>query len=142
LIPLTRPLLFRTAVPAHPSYSSRVRRMVTAHLNLWRLPELLDDAVLATAELFANAVRHTSGAPQDLVTVTLECTGDELRVTVADPSPLLPRPRSPDEDAESGRGLGIVAALADAWGTAPAEPGSRGKQVWVTLSVKGARERG
>lgn len=141
MIPLSRPLLFTTTVPAHPSYSSRVRRMVTAHLNLWRLPALLDDAVLATAELFANAVRHTAGAPQDQVTVTLECSGDELRVTVADPSPLLPEPCTPDADAESGRGLAIVAALADAWGTAAAEPGCRGKKVWFTISAEGARER-
>jgi anti-sigma regulatory factor (Ser/Thr protein kinase) len=136
LIPLSKPLLFQTAVPAHPSHASGVRRWVTAHLNLWRLSELLDNAVLATAELFANAVRHIGGSPHDIITITLECTKEELRITVADPSPRLPRPCAPDESAESGRGLSIVSALADDWGTAPADPGAPGKKVWFTLSTK------
>ncbi|WP_255946324.1 ATP-binding protein [Streptomyces odontomachi] len=131
-----RPLLFRTAVPAHPAHASGVRRMVTAHLKLWRLSDLLDSAVLATAELFANAVRHTGGGARDVVTITLACTAEELQVTVADPCPRLPRPGIPDETAESGRGLAIVCALADDWGTAPPDPGSRGKKVWFTLSTK------
>jgi len=110
--------------------------MVTAHLNLWRLSELLDNAVLATAELFANAVRHGGGTPHDIITITLERTADELRVTIADPSPLLPRPCMPDEAAESGRGLAIVSALVDDWGTAPCDPHASGKKVWFTLAIK------
>ncbi|GHJ39289.1 ATP-binding protein [Streptomyces sp. TS71-3] len=137
MIPLSRPLLFQTAVPAHPSHASGVRRMVTAHLNLWRLSELVDNAVLATAELFANAVRHASSNPRDVVTLTLECTDRELRVTVADSSPLQPRLRTPDAAAESGRGLSIVAALVDDWGTVPPDPGTTGKKVWFTLCVEG-----
>ncbi|GHH83443.1 hypothetical protein GCM10018793_45540 [Streptomyces sulfonofaciens] len=137
MIPLSKPLLFRTAVPAHPSHASGVRRMVTAHLNLWRLSELLDNAVLATAELFANAVRHASSHPRDVITITLECTDRELRVTVADPSPMPPRPRAPDASAESGRGLSIVSALVDDWGTAPPDPHSNGKKVWFTLCTGG-----
>ncbi len=137
MTPLSKPLLFQAAVPAHPAHASGVRRMVTAHLNLWRLSELLDNAVLATAELFANAVRHAAGTSRDIITITLERTAEELRVTVADPSPQLPRPCTPDEAAESGRGLSIVAALVDDWGTAPADPHTPGKKVWFTLATKG-----
>lgn len=144
MIPLSRPLLFQATVPAHPSYCSGVRRMVTAHLNLWRLSELRDNAVLATAELFANAIRHAGRGPHDVITLTLECTTDELRVTLADRCPALPQPRMPDDTAESGRGLAIVAALVDDWGATPCRPPASGKKVWFTLAVKGlnARSRG
>ncbi|MGW0825408.1 ATP-binding protein [Streptomyces sp. NPDC002845] len=111
--------------------------MVAAHLRLWQLSALVDDAVLATGELFANAVRHASTDPADTVAVTLEFCGRELRVTLADSSPVLPLPRVPDAGTESGRGLSIVAALADDWGTAPPEPGDTGKRVWFSLAVGG-----
>jgi anti-sigma regulatory factor (Ser/Thr protein kinase) len=112
--------------------------MVAAHLTHWRLAEILDNAVLATDELFANAVKYGSGGPGDTITITLEYTERELRVTVADLSPLLPRTRTAGTSAECGRGLAIVAALADSWGTAPPEPGAQGKRVWFALSLKGA----
>jgi anti-sigma regulatory factor (Ser/Thr protein kinase) len=112
--------------------------MVAEHLTDLRLPpEHLDIAVLATDELFANAVKHGSPDPGDPITVTVECTGCALRVTVADHSPALPRLRTADGAEESGRGLAIVAALTDDWGSAPADPGTTGKRVWFTLSVQG-----
>jgi anti-sigma regulatory factor (Ser/Thr protein kinase) len=111
--------------------------MVAAHLRLWRLSSVVDDAVLATDELFANAVRHASTDPGDTVGVTLEYTGDRLRVTLTDSSPVRPVPRAPEAGAESGRGLSIVAALADDWGTDPPGPGDIGKRVWFSLAVEG-----
>ncbi|QFR02322.1 ATP-binding protein [Streptomyces phaeolivaceus] len=124
------------AVPARPSCAARVRRTVAAHLARWELSAILDDAVLATDELFANAVRHASTDPADTVGVVLECSGRELRVTLADPSPAPPRPRAATPLAESGRGLSLVAALADDWGTDPPEPGDAGKRVWFSLAVR------
>ncbi|WP_258539429.1 ATP-binding protein [Streptomyces ipomoeae] len=135
MISLKRSRLFQMAVPAHPSCAARVRRMVAAHLTLWGLPALVDDAVLATDELFTNAVRHASTDPADTVSLLLECSERELRVTLADPSPALPR-RAVDGAAESGRGLSIVAALADDWGTDPPDPGAVGKKVWFSLAVR------
>ncbi|WP_055529404.1 ATP-binding protein [Streptomyces graminilatus] len=135
MISLRRPRLLQVAVPAHPSCAARVRRTVTEHLTRWHLCHLLDEAVLATSELFANAVRHAGTAPADSIALVLEHTEGELRVTLSDPSPLLPRPRTPDTAAESGRGLAIVAALADDWGTAPADPGTPGKKVWFSLAT-------
>ncbi|GAA3803000.1 hypothetical protein GCM10023083_42800 [Streptomyces phyllanthi] len=111
--------------------------MVAAHLRLWRLPHLVDDTVLATGELFANAVRHASTDPSDTVGVTLEYSGDRLRVTLADSSSVQPRPRTPDAGAETGRGLSIVEALADDWGTDPPGPGDIGKTVWFSMDVRG-----
>ncbi|MBW8738633.1 MAG: ATP-binding protein [Streptomyces turgidiscabies] len=135
MISLSRPSLFQVVVPAHPSCAARVRRAVAAHLTFWHLSHLLDDAVLATDELFANAVSHAGAGPGDSVAIVLEHSEHELRVTVSDNSSLLPRPRTSGSAAESGRGLAIVAALADDWGTAPPEPGTVGKKVWFSLLV-------
>ncbi|MEU0039436.1 ATP-binding protein, partial [Streptomyces sp. NPDC006333] len=41
--------------------------------------------------------------------------GDCLHVSVHDEDPTLPRPREPQTGATSGRGMGIVGALADDW---------------------------
>lgn len=124
----------RTTVRAHPSRAAGVRTMVAEHLAHLRLPpDPLDDAVLATDELFANAVGHGSPGPADTITVTLERTAHGLRVTVSDHSSDPPRARTADAAAESGRGLAIVAALADDWGVAPPDPGTTGKKVWFTL---------
>ncbi|MEU5085485.1 ATP-binding protein [Streptomyces sp. NPDC021356] len=128
-----------STVPADPSWAAAVRRLVRRHLARLRLSaDQCDSAVLATDELFANAVRHASTGPRDTVTLTIERTARTLRVTVADRSPLPPRRRTADAAAESGRGLAIVAALADDWGLAPPEPGTSGKGVWFTLSLRGA----
>ncbi|MFF4861211.1 ATP-binding protein [Streptomyces sp. NPDC002405] len=132
------PFRVRSTVPADPSWAAAVRRLVAEQFA--RLPlsaDQRDGAVLAADELFANAVKHARTGPDDTVTVTVEWSPYTLRVTVADSSPVLPRPRPADANAESGRGLAIVAALADDWGMAPPEPGHPGKRVWFTLRRRG-----
>ncbi|MCX4903046.1 ATP-binding protein [Streptomyces sp. NBC_00878] len=132
------PRLLRIVVPAQASRASGVRRTVAEQLSYLRLPaERLDNAVLATDELFANAVKYGSPDAGDMVTVTVECTDHEVRVTVADRSPDLPRHRTADVAEESGRGLAIVAALVDDWGIAPPAPGETGKRVWFSLEIQG-----
>ncbi|MFF2997829.1 ATP-binding protein [Streptomyces sp. NPDC057950] len=138
VFPVVPPGLLRATVPAQASRAAGVRTLVAECLARLRLPpEPLDNAVLATGELFANAVGHGSSGPADTITVTLERTGHELRVTVADASAVLPRPRTTDPATESGRGLAIVAALSDDWGIAPPDPGTTGKKVWFTLVLRG-----
>lgn len=130
--------LLRWTFPADPSWAAAVRHTVTDRLaTVLPHPEQIDNAALATGELFANAVRHAGHGPGDTITVAVECTEHVLRVIVADRSPLPPRPQPTDDCAESGRGLAIVSALTNGWGTAPPEPGSPGKRVWFTM----ARER-
>ncbi|MEH0416503.1 ATP-binding protein [Streptomyces sp. B21-083] len=135
MISPSRPRLLQVALPAHPSGAARIRRTVAGHLTRWQLSHLVDDAVLATDELFANAVSHAGTGPADSIALVMEHTEHELRVTLSDPSPLLPRPRTPGTSAESGRGLSIVAALTDGWGTAPPDPGTPGKKVWFSMST-------
>ncbi|CAM5369746.1 ATP-binding protein [Streptomyces violaceorubidus] len=51
--------------------------------------------------------------------------------------PAIPPERSPDH--ESGRGLILVDALADRWGTEPFPPS--GKTVWALLTQSPPRDR-
>ena len=77
----------------------------------WRLPHLVDAVVLAVSELVTNAVRH--GWPP--VSVELQRQEQQVHLHVHDGNPVEP-PVPADEvdaDAESGRGFGIVAAVAD-----------------------------
>ncbi|MER5385611.1 ATP-binding protein [Streptomyces sp. NPDC002688] len=137
-IPVPGSHLARTTVPAHPSRASGVRDLVAGHLRRLRLPaECVDDAVLATDELFVNALEHGSPDRGDTVTVTVECGPRELRVSVADRSFALPGARTAAGAEESGRGLAIIAALTDDWGVAPADPGTRGKKVWFSMVLQG-----
>ena len=77
-----------------------------------------DAAVLLTSELFGNSVRYSrSGEPGETVTVPVTAGGGIIRVEVADRSGRgVPELRLADGDAEGGRGLRLVAALAARWG--------------------------
>ncbi|MGW0971138.1 ATP-binding protein [Streptomyces sp. NPDC002516] len=128
----------RTTVPAHPSRVPGVRAMVAEYLTRLRLPaRRVEDAVLAAGELLTNALRHGSPDRADTITVGIECSARELRISVADRSSALPERRTADGCDQSGRGLTIVAALSDDWGVAPADPGTTGKKVWFSMVLHG-----
>jgi len=76
-----------------------------------------DTAVLLVGELVANSVQHSdSSLPGQTITVTATAGADGLLVEVTDRSGAgLPVLRH-DGQAESGRGLHLVDALADRWG--------------------------
>jgi anti-sigma regulatory factor (Ser/Thr protein kinase) len=139
----TRPaVLLRRRVPltAGLGAAGEARGEVRAAISLWDVPVDLDVAVLLTSELVTNAITHeVSGA----VLLVISCSGGELRVDVHDTSCDLPVVVDAPADAETGRGLMLVAALSDDWGfyRTPA-----GKAVYFTLAFgpdpgKGA-ERG
>jgi anti-sigma regulatory factor (Ser/Thr protein kinase) len=77
-----------------------------------------DVAVLLVSELFSNSLRHSgSGGPGGTVAVTVTCGGGVVRVEVTDRSgPGVPALRPGDGVAEGGRGLLLVAGLAERWG--------------------------
>jgi anti-sigma regulatory factor (Ser/Thr protein kinase) len=77
-----------------------------------------DVAVLLASELFGNSVRHSrSDGPGGTITVAVMAWGGLVRVEVTDQSgPGVPRVRQVGRDEEGGRGLGLVAALANRWG--------------------------
>ncbi|MGH3310714.1 MAG: ATP-binding protein [Streptomyces sp.] len=123
-----------------PRGARLARRLVSHRLDEWGHP--YDSAVnetvtLIAAELTANAVRHGHVPGRDFhlrLTSTAEPTVD-VRIEVTDSRtervPLL-SPQEPPGDAESGRGLLLVAALATRWGAAP-RLAAPGKTVWAQL---------
>ena len=64
-------------------------------------------------------------------TVTVDVEDDTVLLRVADGSAHLPVVGELGLERAHGRGLGIVAALSDAWGVTP-EPGG-GKSVWASI---------
>jgi anti-sigma regulatory factor (Ser/Thr protein kinase) len=78
-----------------------------------------DDAELLVSEIFGNSVRHSgSGAAGEIVTVAVRVGDGMVRVEVTDRAgPGTPELRPVGRDAEGGRGLQLVAALAARWGT-------------------------
>lgn len=137
VISLATRRFFRAEFPARTDRAFAVRRMLTAFLKYWQLDHAVESAVLATNELFANAVEHGSSGPGDTVSVTVgvEPAGDELRIEVADGSPVRPVFRAAAETEESGRGLAIVDGLANDWGTDAPDGDGPGKKVWFTLAL-------
>ena len=90
-------------------------------------PDDLSDIILMVSELTTNAVRH---AATDF-TLTVERSGDDVRVEVWDTGAGVPQVRDPTTSTFYGRGLQIVHRLADQWGVEQPDP-ARGKGVWFT----------
>ena len=78
-----------------------------------------DDVALLVSEVFGNSVRHSgSGAAGETVMVAVRAENGIVRVEVTDRAGLgTPKLRPVGHDAEGGRGLQLVAALAARWGT-------------------------
>jgi anti-sigma regulatory factor (Ser/Thr protein kinase) len=92
-----------------------LRRGVRARLEAWGLPQLADEAQLCVSELVANVIGHVGGGTP--TTLVLLMNGTFLRIEVHDPDTrALPTLVSADVESESGRGMGLVAAVSDRWG--------------------------
>ncbi|MFG3403988.1 ATP-binding protein [Streptomyces sp. NPDC048142] len=133
--PAPDPVLREDRVDYTPTAHSVVlSRHRAARLVLqWGHPALAGDAALLVSELATNALLH--GAIRGrLFRVHLTLTASALRIAVSDPrGEHLPGPREPEADDCYGRGLLIVAQLADDWGV---EPRTVGKTVFAELAVR------
>lgn len=89
--------------------------------------ERIEDVLLLVCELVSNACLH-AGGPTELV---LRCSGERLRIEVADRDERRPEPRKRDDPAQpGGYGLLIVEQLAQTWGSTR---GPEGKRVWLEV---------
>jgi serine/threonine-protein kinase RsbW len=118
-------LLAAFTLPAVPESAGAARRRVRAALAARGLEDLTSDAQLIVSEFTANAVRH-AGSPVD---VALIMAGGALMIIAADSSRVPPVMREAG-DGESGRGLVIVDAVADRWGSWPS---GAGKSLWAVI---------
>jgi anti-sigma regulatory factor (Ser/Thr protein kinase) len=91
--------------------------------------ELLELVLLVVSEAVTNAVRYGHGH----VELSIRVRRDRIRIEVSDGNPNPPvRGGSPDGLGDGGRGLYLLDALTDAWGTQPRST-APGKTVWLEL---------
>jgi serine/threonine-protein kinase RsbW len=118
---------------ARPAMVPLARHRVVAQVVSWDEAigsEARDGLELAVAELVTNAIRHTDAV---LVLVRVTLAGHLLRLEVFDGSPTIPTPKpETGGDAENGRGLQLVALVADRCGH---EPTRRGKVAWAEFDL-------
>lgn len=115
------------AYPSHPSSVPTARDAVRTWLA--DTPKV-DDAELIVSELVTNALRH---GPVGGMTVTVAAGPGWARIAVTDGGvgEWHPEQSTPEDDSETGRGLGIVMGLASKLGQ-DVHPG--GQTVWAELT--------
>jgi anti-sigma regulatory factor (Ser/Thr protein kinase) len=114
------------------------RDFAAATLRRWDAAERAEDVAIVVSELVTNALRYgLPGSyhvqPAGRVRFGLVQPGPCVVCAVADPSRAAPVMQETGILAETGRGLHVVGALADAWGCTT--PGDSGKTVWATLAT-------
>ena len=98
--------------PGFPEEVSRARRWTR---DILRGSPLAEDAELIVSELSANAILHTaSGREQGSFHLAVAVSAQVVAVSVTDDggTTTAPKVEHQDQDAEHGRGLGMVSALA------------------------------
>jgi PAS domain S-box-containing protein len=110
-------------LPAEPSVVAGVRARTAAQVSDWGLEQLTFSTELIVSELLTNAIRHAQ--PPIQVRMILD---DALSCEVSDGSSTAPQLRRAGRYDEGGRGLLLVASLADRWGSRPTRTG---KTLWA-----------
>ncbi|MER5529832.1 ATP-binding protein [Streptomyces sp. NPDC002677] len=124
---MDQPARFVISCTRAPQRVGQLRRISAAHLRLWGVESAVDTASLLISELVTNAVRY--GETEDINFSVSHWCG-EVRVEVADGTPGRPEVKRPTAAEESGRGMLIVDALAENWGTS-----EDGTLTWCTIAV-------
>ncbi|MEU6390770.1 ATP-binding protein [Streptomyces sp. NPDC046939] len=122
-------------LPRHARSVGRARLLFREQAGSWALPqEITDTAELLLSELMTNAYRHAKTPVGQEIRARAILTRGRLRVMVTDASDTLPAPREVSVEEESGRGLALVAMLAEAWG-AEGREGGAGKIMWFDVRL-------
>ncbi|MFD8967329.1 ATP-binding protein [Streptomyces sp. NPDC059568] len=133
----------RHQYPMTPASVGRARHDCERTLEAWGLSAAdpsASDVVLMVSELVTNAITHgrvphSIGRPVGLV---MERDNDTVRVEVTDmQSDKVPELHSAGLSDTGGRGLWMVAELADQWGW---RRNFLGKAVWVEKKMGGGEE--
>ena len=110
-------------LPAEATAAGRARTLVSDRLTEWGLEELAFTTELIVSELVTNAYRYAGGP------VLLRLIRDgHLICEVSDTSSTSPHLRQARSTDEGGRGLFLVAQLAERWGT---RYGRNSKTIWA-----------
>lgn len=127
---------FRQRLSATPRAARLARHLAERQLEEWGFPhgsETSTTVAAIVAELSSNAVCHGTLKGRGFA-LNLHCAPGGIRIEVEDPRgerTLDDHPEPPAPDAEHGRGLVIVDALAGRWGVSDRE--GVGKTVWAEV---------
>ncbi|MBC9726639.1 SpoIIE family protein phosphatase [Streptomyces sp. TRM68367] len=114
-------------VPTDPAAISGVREAAVRQLTEWGLEDCAFTTELLLSELATNAIRHAAGPVQ------VRLLRDRVLICeVSDGSSTSPHLRQATATDEGGRGLFLVAQLAQRWGTRYTP---RGKVIWAEQSL-------
>lgn len=119
----------RTRLSSHPTSAAAARRFVRDALTSW--PVRLDDpdaVLVCTDELVTNAIVHVASD----IDVVVRWEDGVVRVEVHDRSSKPPLRKVHPVDADSGRGLRVVEAMAERWGVVALDGG---KAVWFEVGA-------
>lgn len=125
----------RLTLAARPSAARWARALIRDVLTRWGLPGLLEPSELLASELVTNAVEAMAGPGTPVVVIQLSAD-DRLLIEVWDADPRPPTLTHVGPDAESGRGLLLVEAMAKDWGHYGDPNG--GKIVWCEIAPNAA----
>ncbi|NAZ85842.1 ATP-binding SpoIIE family protein phosphatase [Kineococcus indalonis] len=115
-------------LPADPRSAREARRLAQRCCHRAGLPEgLVDTTVLLTSEVVTNAVVHGRSETR----LRVRAGAGDVHVEVEDDNDRLPVLQVHDDDALSGRGIGMLQEESSAWGVRST---ALGKVVWFTVS--------
>ncbi|MEY2243888.1 SpoIIE family protein phosphatase [Streptomyces sp. BF23-18] len=120
------------ALPEGPEAAGEARRHVREQLAQWHLEDLVMTTELLASELVGNVIRHASGP----IGLRLLCSGT-LVCEVSDASLTMPRIRRATDTDEGGRGLQLINALCERWGSRYTP---EGKAIWTEQTLPGMEE--
>lgn len=122
-----------TTLSGETPSAGAARRLVTDALARWGSHDLIDVVRLLTSELVTNAAIHAGPG----IRLVVELNQGVVRVEVHDDDQADARviPGRPGPEDSGGRGLVLVAALADRWGV---EREPTGKFVWFETARRGS----
>ncbi|MFD6972315.1 SpoIIE family protein phosphatase [Streptomyces sp. NPDC059949] len=117
-------------LPADPARVGEIRAAAVGQLSRWGLEESSFATELLLSELMTNAVRYGTGP------IRVRLIHDSTLICeVYDASSTAPRMRHAATTDEGGRGLFLVAQLAQAWGTRYT---TEGKVIWAECALTAA----
>jgi anti-sigma regulatory factor (Ser/Thr protein kinase) len=125
---------FRLELP--PSAGARpAATLVARALRTWDIDDPSATVRLVVSELIENVHLHTGGSGE----LHMALNEHGIMIAVADTSPAVPVVKDPGTAPAGGRGLHIIRALAQDWGT---EAHADGKIVWARIAVIAPAQNG
>jgi anti-sigma regulatory factor (Ser/Thr protein kinase) len=112
----------------NPTSAREARAFVRMALENSVSADTLEDLLLLASEMVSNVIRHA----RTPLTLCIETYKTFVRLTVTDGALPFDAPTVRADDAESGRGMGIIASISRSWGIGLTPIG---KSIWAEVDT-------